>query len=510
MKKVISILVALVTVAALCACSGGGNNPETTGGEGGTNTDRKASNSVVVGISQDIDSLDPHNVTTAGTREVLFNLYEGLVKATSGGDVEPAVASEYTIAEDFKSILFTIREGVKFWDGTEVTADDIIFSVERYAETQGEGSAFSIFESIEKEGENQIRVNLSEPSSEFIYLMTCAIIPASYGDDPQGAPQGTGPFAFDHFSPGEEFVVTKNANYWKENCPYLDRVTFKIVTDTESAILQLNAGTIDIFQYLTADQASTVDANMFNIVVGSINYVQGMFLNNNAAPFNNKLVRQAVYYAVDRQMISDMLFEGTSHIIGTNMIPAASTYYNAATETTYTHDVAKAKELLKEAGYENGFEFTIKVPNNYKPHERTAEVIKENLAEVGITANIKLIDFNEWLDVVYKNRDYEATVVAVDGTLAPSSFFTKNVSDNVNNFTNYNNPEFDELYVKALSETDKDKKIEYYMQLQQILADDAASIYCQDPSNLVAVNSQLEGYVFFPISAQDMSVIKYK
>lgn len=491
------VLIALVATVVLSACSQGASN----GGD--------SSNSVVVGISQDLDSLDPHNVAYAGTREVLFNLFEGLVKATSSGDIEPAVAEDFTVAEDAKSITFTLRDGVKFWDGTDVTVEDVIFSINRYADIQGEKSAFSILESVEADG-NQIIVKLTDANTEFIYELTCAIIPASYDADAEQCPQGTGPFKFVSYAPGESLEVEKNENYWKDGIPYLDAVTFKIVTDTDTAILQLNAGTLDIYQYLTSDQAATLDSEKFNIQVGNVNYVQGMFLNNKAEPFDDIKVRQALYYAVDRQMISDMLFDGKSHIIGTNMIPAASKYYNTATETTYTRDLDKAKELLKEAGYENGFEFTITVPNNYAPHEGTAQIIKENLAEVGITAKINLVEFTTWYSDVYVGREYEATVVAVDGTLAPSSWFAKNLSTASNNFTNYENAEFDKTYEAALAETDLDAKVAYYQQLQQILADDAASIYCQDPSNLLAINSQLEGYEFYPISAQDMSIVKFK
>ena len=220
-------------------------------------------------------------------------------------------------------------------------------------------------------------------------------------------------------------------------------------------------------------------------------------------------MRQAIYYAVDRDLINEFLFGGKSHIIGTNMIPAAEFYYNADTETTYTYDPEKAKELLQEAGYPNGFEFTITVPNNYAPHEGTAQIIADCLSMVGIKANINLVEMNTWVSECYKDRNYEATVVAVDGKIAPNSWFSKNYSTNSKNFTNYSNPEYDEVFEKALAEIDLDQKAVYYKQLQQILADDAASIYVQDPANLVAVNAQLEGYVFYPISAQDMSVVKY-
>lgn len=497
MKKISAffVLIAIVMTVVLSACGGASKTGE---------------NSVVVGISQDLDSLDPHNSVYAGTREVLFNLYEGLVKPTSSGAIEPAVASAFEVAEDAMSILFTLRDGIKYWDGTAVTVEDVIFSINRYADIQGAESAFSVLKSVEAQGENQILVTLSEANSEFIYQLTCAIIPASYDADTQECPLGTGPFKYVAYTAGESLEVEKNENYWKEGFPYLDAVTFKIVTDADTAILQLNSGTLDIYQYLTSDQAAALDTEKFNIQVGNVNYVQGMFLNNAAAPFDDVRVRQAICYAVDRREISDMLFDGQSHIIGTHLIPAMSAYYDESLEKAYETNTDKAKELLKEAGYENGFEFTITVPNNYAPHEGTAQIIAENLAEVGIKANIELVEFTTWYSDVYVDRKYEATVVAVDGTLAPSSWFSKFVNTAGNNFINYNNPEYDKVYAAALAETDLDAKVDYYRQLQKILSDDAASIFCQDPSNLLAINSKLEGYEFYPVSAQDMSIVKFK
>ncbi len=510
-RKILCSLIALVTVFALAACgqkpSGGGSgSQDPTGGE---STGREATNSVIVGITQDIDSLDPHNATSAGTREVLFNMYEGLVKATPEGEIEAAVASDFSVSEDATYITFTLRDGITFCDGTPITVDDVKYSIERYAEIQGEDSAFSILKDIVTSEDGTIVVNLSEPNTEFVYELTCAIIPQANGENIVSNPIGSGPFMYDSFVPGEKLVIKKNPNYWKEGCPYLDEVTFQIVADTDVAVTQLNAGTLDIVQYLTSDQVMTLNDNYY-IMDGSINYVQGMFLNNAVAPFDNPLVRQAIYYAVDRQKISDMLFGGKSHIIGTNMIPAATKYYNADTETTYTYDPAKAKELLKQAGYENGFTFTIQVPNNYPPHKGTAEIIADCLAEVGITAKINEIEFTSWLSDVYKGKQYEATVVAVDGRLAPYTWFAKNDSAGTNNFTNYSNPQYDEIFAKAKAAIDPEEKVGYYKQLQQILADDAASIYVQDPANQVAIRNSLTGYVFYPVSAQDMSVIKYK
>ena len=509
-KRILSAVLALTMVFVLMACgsSSGSGESESESGQASSSSDND--NSVVVGISQELDSLDPHNASLAGTREVLFNIFEGLVKATSEGDLEPAVAESYEVADDAMSITFTLRDGIQFSDGSYVTVDDVIYSVERYAESTAVSSAFlEYFESIEAVDDSTILVTLTEANTEFICEMTCEIMPEANDANVETNPIGTGPFKIDTYTAGDSLVVTRNEYYWKDGYPYLDEVTFKVVTDADTAVLQLNAGTLDIYQYLTTDQAAALSDD-FNIIEGSINYVQALYLNNDFEPFSNVLVRQALCYAIDKDEINEIGSDGKSYLIGTNMIETLSKYYNTETESVYSYDPEKAMELLEEAGYGDGFSFTIAVPSNYAPHQTVAEIIVEQLAEVGITATIELMDMSTWLETVYQNRDYEATVVAVDGTLAPNSWFEKNVSDASNNFTNYDNEEFDEIFAQAMASLDDDEKVELYNQLQMILAEDAASVYLQDGVNLVAVNADLEGYVFYPISAQDMSVVKYK
>ena len=508
-KRILSAVLVLTMVFVLMACGSSGSSGESES-ETSASSSQENDNSVVVGIAQELDSLDPHNASLAGTREVLFNIFEGLVKSTSSGDLEPAVAESYEVADDAMSITFTLRDGIQFSDGSYVTVDDVIYSVERYAESTAVSSAFTdYFESIEAVDDSTILVTLSSANTEFICEMTCEIMPEANDANVETNPIGTGPFKIDTYTAGDSLVVTRNEYYWKDGYPYLDEVTFKVVTDADTAILQLNAGTLDIYQYLTADQASTINDN-FDILEGSVNYVQALFLNNAVEPFDNVLVRQALCYAIDKDEINEMVFGGKSYLIGTNMIETLSKYYNTETDDYYTYDPEKALELLEEAGYGDGFSFTIAVPNNYAPHQSVAEIIVDQLSEIGITVEIELMDMSAWLETVYQNREYEATIVAVDGTIAPNSWFEKNVSTASNNFTNYSSEEFDEIFAQAMASLDDDEKIELYSQLQMILAEDAASVYIQDPANLVAINSDLEGYEFYPISAQDMSIVKYK
>lgn len=504
MKKY-SYLLAVLLLIVLSGCGDNTVKEDTT-----EKTDSSAITSggtVTVGISQDLDSLDPHNVVYAGTREVLFNVYEGLVKATPDGDLEPAVAERVDVSDDATVYTFTLREGRTFHDGSKVTAEDIKYSIERYADIQGKESAFSILKKVVIADERTVKVILKEGNSEFLPELTLAIIPKE-NKKPGENPIGTGPFKIEKFVPGQSLTVVKFEGYRTKGLPYLDQVTFKIVSDTDAAFTELQGGNIDILQYLTADQTGVL-GDQFNIIEGSVNYVQGLFLNNKFEPFQNEKVRQAICYAIDRNEINQFVFEGKSHEIQTHMIPGFRKYYNEETEQVYPHNVEKAKELLKEAGYSDGFELTIVVPNNYAPHQTVAEIVIEQLKEVGIRAKTELVEFTSWVSDVYTDRKFESTIVAVDGTLAPSSWFEKNESTGSKNFTNYSNNEFDRVYSEAKQTIDETEKVEKYKELQMILTKDAASAYIQDPVNLIAVNKKLAGYVCYPVAAQDLSKVGF-
>ena len=518
-KNILLSLLVLLVSAALCACQGG-KNTETDSSTATSSTDANTSSegtpttggSVVFGMTQDLVSLDPHQITDAGTRSVVFNMYEGLVKPTTTGDLEPAVASDYTISDDATTYTFTLRDGVTFHDGSTVTAEDVKYSIERYAEIQGESSAFSdLLDRVEIVDDSTVAVYLKEGNSEFLANLTLAIIPAS-NEDPAGNPIGTGPFKYVSYTPGQNLTLAKNENYWQDGVPYLDEVQFKFVADTDTAFTQLQAGTIDIMNYLTTAQVQTLSqlGDQFDIVEGNMNLVHAMFLNNDYEPVSDVRVHQALCYAVDRDAINSFLFNGKSHIIGSHMIPSLETWYEPAAETVYTYDVEKAKELLSEAGYGNGFDLTITVPSSYSQHVDTAQIIVEQLSAVGINASIEQVEWSTWLEDVYTNRNYQATVIGFDGTLAPSDWLQKYGTDASNNIANYSNEEYDTILAQALSTVDTQEKADLYKQLQMNLAENAASVYIEDPADFVAVNSKFGGYTFYPTAAWDMSAVYVK
>ena len=517
MKKSVFFMMLLVLTMALCACSGNTNKDNA----GKDNSSQTASDSVsyggevVVGITQDLDSLDPHKAVAAGTKEVLYNIFEGLIKVDKDGNFVPAVAASYEITDGGLKYKFKLRDNVKFHNGKVVTADDVIYSLKRAAgmlETSDPEvvtlSAFSIFSEVNKTDEG-VEVVLSEPNTELIGFFTSSIIPCDYADQ-STKPVGTGPFKFVSYEPLVNFVIEKNNDYYDESKKaYLDKVTFKILTSIDSAFMELLAGSIDICPYLTSEQASQLNGKM-DVLDGSMNLVQALFLNNKVEPFNNVKVRQAVCYALDRNEIINVTAGGRGDVIGTNMFPSFSKYYDAATAETYNTNLEKAKELLTEAGYPQGFTFTIKIPSNYDFHVKTGQVIVSQLAKVGIKAEIQLIDWGTWLSDVYSGRQHDATIIGLDAQLAPSDIFRFYPTDSSKNFINYSNAEFDETFAKAKASVNEDEKAELYKKCERILTDDAASAYIQSPAQLVAVNPKLGGYTFYPIYVQDMSTVYFK
>ena len=467
----------------------------------------ESSSQITIGIPQDIeDSLDPHKAVAAGTKEVLFNLYEGLVKPDSSGELQPAIASDYSISEDATTYTFTLREGVKFHDGSMVTAEDVKYSIDRCADTtNGEPlvEAYSNIKSVNIVDEKTVEVVLNTADSDFLANMTTAIIPAS-NENPDTNPIGTGPYRYVSRSPQENFVVEKFDEY-RGTPAYIENVTFRVCANADSIVMNLQGGSIDMFARLTTTQASQL-GDQFDVLEGTMNLVQALYLNNAVEPFNEERVRQALCYAVDPQGIMDLISDGKGTEIGSSMFPAFEKYYMPELNDVYNQDYDKAKELLAEAGYPDGFSFTITVPSNYQQHIDTAQVLVEQLKNIGVTAEIELVEWETWVSEAYTNRNFEATVVGVDASsLTASALLSRFVSDAPNNFINFSNADYDAAYARAEAAVDDEEKTEAYKECERLLAEHAANVYIQDLPCLVALNKKYAGYEFYPLYVQDIS-----
>lgn len=512
-KKLLALFLALVMVGAvLPGCGDGSKDPGGQGNNGKTGEPVKGGE-ITVGIAQDLDdSLDPHQTVAAGTREVLFNIFEGLVKPNSDGEMIPAVAEKYTLSEDGTTYTFTLREGVKFHNGQTVTAEDVVYSINRCAavpEGQEKSlvAAFSAVKSVEALDEKTVAVTIAQRDLEFISYMTAAIIPADY-ENQDTAPVGTGPFKFVSRTPQQDFVMERFEDYWGAPA-WLDKVTYKICENADALVMNLNGGSIDLCAHLTSAQASQLNQN-FQVLEGTMNLVQAIYLNNQAKPFDNQLVRQALCYAIDRQGIMDMVADGHGTAVGSSIYPAFTKYFLPELVDKYPHDVAKAKELLAQAGYPDGFDMTISVPNNYQPHMDTAEVVAEQLREAGINVTIQPVEWSTWLDTIYNGRQFQATVVGVDAAnMTARAMLERFTSDYGKNFINYNNPAYDALFQQAINAQDEATQTDLYKQMEAMLADTAANVYIQDLCDLVAMRQDLGGLKFYPIYVLDLSTVYF-
>ena len=501
----------------LCACGSKAESPSQSVAAppaSSAGSPNKAANTVTVGIAQDLDnSLDPHKAVAAGTKEVMFNVFEGLVKPTSNGDLIPAVASNYTVSEDHLTYTFTLREGVKFHNGDAVTAEDVVYSLKRVAAPTETGvvqvEALSIMADVAAVDERTVAITLTEPSNEFISYLTVAILPADYTEQ-DTKPVGTGPFTFASRSAQENIILEKFEEYWGQKA-YLDQVTFRIIENAEGLLMGLQSGAIDICSHLTTTQVSQLSDSEFSIAQGNMNLVQAMYLNNAVAPFDNVLVRQALCHAIDRQMILDLAFDGYGTLIGSSMYPAFGKYFDDTLTNHYAYDVDAAKALLAQAGYPGGFDMTITVPSNYQPHMDTAEVVVEQLKAIGVNAVIQPVEWETWVSEAYVGRNFQATLVGVDAsTMTARALLERFTSTYSKNFINYNNAEYDALFAQAQACYDDAEQTALYKAMERNLTENAANVYIQDLADLVAVRKGLTGLEFYPIYVLDLSTVRYE
>ncbi len=500
---------ALVLLASLlCAVLSGCGDSST----GQAPEDRAAANAIVVGIAQDLDdSLDPHKTVKAGTREVMFNVFEGLMKPTPDGDLIPAIASDYQVSEDRLTYTFSLREGVQFHNGETVTAEDVLYSIQRCTASTETGivpvEAFSSITDLYAPDEQTVVITLDQPNSEFLSYMTTAILPEGY-DQQDTAPVGTGPFRFVSRAAQDTIVMEKFDDYWGTPA-YLDQVTFKIIENSDSLLLSLQSGAIDLCNHLPTAQAAQLGDD-FVIEEGAMSLVQALYLNNAVAPFDDERVRQALCYATDRQQILDLAFDGYGSLVGSSMYPTLSKYFDESLTDWYAYDVDKAKALLAEAGYPDGFSMTITVPSNYPQHVDTAQVLAEQYKAIGVEVEILPVEWNTWIEEVYTGRDFQSTVVGVDASnMTARAMLERFQSQAGDNFINYHSDTYDALFAQAIATADDAEQTALYGQMQRDLTEHAANVYIQAPADLVAVRKGLEGVTFYPLYVLDLSQVRY-
>ena len=543
-KRFLALVLGTVMTASLiagCGAKSSGSSSSGNAAAGGTSAAAEEKQMVeggdfIKGVSTEAPGFDPFVTQTADARSIFFNIYEGLMATEQDGSFAPALAETCEASDDLQTYTFTLRQGVKFHNGNNLTMDDVLYSIEKsitsningyseIAEYSAAGKTYTVGSEKAKDDDgNEIDkpvvtaadskdapsddktliINLNKPDSGFPAIVTSPIVPKDAADLASN-PIGTGPFKLTEFVEQDYTLLTRFDDYWGEPA-HLDTVTLKYYENTASLATNYLAGAIDGFNS-NAGGWKELEGTDYVQNVRHANAVQLLALNNEFEPFKDVRVRQAIAYAVDADEIIDKVSYGLGTKAGTPVIPGLTKYFNDELTDVYDVDVDKAKELLKEAGQEN-LSFKIRVPSNYQVHVDTAQVISNQLAKAGIKVEIESVDWNTWLNRVYRESEFEATVVSVDGPIAyPTSFLNRYVSTASDNFVNFHSEAFDETYAKALLETDDAKQVELFKEAQKIISDECASVYIQDIDSVVINTPDFGGFAAYPLYVDDYSAI---
>lgn len=430
------------------------------------------------GFTSEPTTLDPlSSANTADGRSILFNVFEGLVKPDTEGRLQPCIAESWTIEQNALVYNFIIRKNIHFHDGSILTPDDVKFSLETAITAGFQG--INKIDKIETGESNSIRITLKEPDPELLPYMTIGIVKAGSTEREKNI-NGTGPFFIESYTPQQNLVLKKFNDYREKDKPHLDKVTIVFFANSDAQLIALRGGSIDGAN-VVGSLVSQIDHRYFDILNSYSASVQLMAFNNAAAPFNDIRVRRAVNYGIDIQNIIDAAFFGMGSPSGSPIIPGLSDYYEKSLSYPYNPETARA--LLSEAGFNENrkLTFEITVPSNYTMHVDTAQVIASQLEKIGVSVSIKLIDWSSWLTDTYRGRNYQATIVSLDGyNVSPKSYLSRYRSDSGSNFLNFKNDNFDKVYDSALAETDNAQRIKLYKETQRIITENAAAVYIQD------------------------------
>jgi len=463
-----------------------------------------AANELRYGIATEPVTFDPLNpANTADGRSILFNVFEGLVRADPTGAIVPAVAESYAI--DGLVYTFTLRHGIRFHDGSELSPYDVVFSLNaaRSAGFPGLGRIAR----IEASGSREVRITLNEFDPQFLPYLTVGIVPQNNANRERN-PIGTGPFLIEAYEPQQFLRLARNPYYRVSGVPALDAVTIVFVAGSDALITALRGGHIEGAN-ITGAMLAQIPPNRFDIFPWHSNMVQLLALNNAHPPLNDVRVRRAINYAIDIPQIIETAFHGHGAPSGSPIIPGLVRAYDERLRDPFPRNLDAVRALLAEAGFPGGFSLEITVPSVFTMHVDTAQVIVGQLAEAGIRATIRLVDWATWLAEVNRDRRYQATIISLDGsTVSPRAFLGRYLSDARGNFMNFDSPEFDRVFRAALVEPSEEQRFALYKEAQQIISHNAASVFIQDILGFrVFSQGRFGGVVNYPIFVMDFAAM---
>ena len=480
---------------------------------------------LVVGLVAEPTSMDPGQLNDINSMRVLANIYDTLVRFAPGTfDLQPGLATSWAISPDGIVYTFKLRKGVTFQDGTPVDAAAIKFVYDRLLDpahpyhNTGPFPFATFYYGAIKETQvvdpSTVRFVLKQPFSPFLHNLTLntgrIVSPAAvkkWGKEFAGHPVGPGPFKFVSWEKNVRIIVDKNPGYW-DGGPKLNRLVFRPLVEEQTRVTELLSGGVDFIVDVPPDNlAQLKNDKRFQVYEQPGPHIWWVTLNTKKKPFNDPRVRQAANYAINKEAICRDVLKGTC-TAAAGPIPPAITWAFSQQVKRYTYDPAKAKALLREAGYPNGFSASFWIPTSgsgMQSPKTMAEAIQADLAAVGIKASIQTYEWGAYLGQYSKglaSADMGAMSFMLDpGDPAPMlSLVIDGHASSPNGFNSgyYDNPKVNQLLQQATSTVDQAKRGALYRQVAAVVADDAPWIFIDNAVQTAAAVRRVQGFVLSP------------
>lgn len=518
MRKLIPILLVIAMLMGLVGCT---NTTPSTSGEpstggssasGGSSSQGATTSStrdnVIYGWSNEPSTLDPHMTSDSTALGACYQMYDGLIREEKDGTLACALCTDYALSEDLMDITFHIREGVKFHNGDVMTADDVVFSLNRSIGSSYTTKMTSAFDSCEKIDDNTVVLHLKFPYAAAIGCLSnanCSIVDKAVVEADENwalnNPVGTGAYKFASWTTGVEINFDSFADYYRGEAS-IKHLTMKTITDTSALIIALENGDIDFIDtpIMSARQSLIDNAD---ITYDECNQACYYLIAFNCANghFTDERVRQAVSYAVDRDTLLLGALDGVGSPVYEAMVPICSCYDPDFKTNEYNID--KAKELMAEAGYADGF--TISVPTMPGGTYGTpTEILQDMLSKIGITIEIDYQERGTWMSEVLTKNNYEMTFWAVpitvnDPDLACYTTFHSKYINGSGNFCNISDAELDALLEQGRAESDSAKRNEIYTKVCELVNQHSYLIPLYTGTRRIAHVNALQGVKADPV-----------
>ena len=470
----------------------------------------QAPTSLVVQTGAEPPGLDLTATPASATAAVVFyNIQEALVKVDRHGRLVPWLAERWHTTDN-RNYTFFLKRGVHFHNGRELKAADVKYVIERAMNPETKhpypGYYAAIGDIIVKD-DYTITFSLKSLNANFILNLArqgSVIYPREAVDTLKSDPVGTGPFKLAEWVRGDRIVLTRNPDYHLKGLPRLDRVVFRFIPDPNATLAALKAGDIDASLFgLGPEHVQEVQKDArFQVVVGDTTNDVILAMNNSRKPYADVRVRRAITHAINKQDVLQGAMFGLGRILGSNVDPLNPYYVDVSGLMPY--DPARAKKLLAEAGYPNGFETVLKVAPQYYYTVRTGEIIANHLAKVGVKVRIEQIEWGQWIARVWREADYDLTIIGhaeawdIENYAKPTYYFR------------YDSPEFQTLFKESEVTLDDKARRELYARMQKKLVEDAPVVWLYMHPRLVVAKKGVAGlWKDLPVPSADLAEVAW-